>query len=122
MFQQVDDCAQRDFRSEEVFASTHVEQAEERWLVNQQASKESRLLGGEPKSNYSPKGVAQNVGGAQTQIIDEPTKVGHIFRNVAWADRSLTLAVASSVVSDDPEAATECRDDCVPVAVIDPGA
>src|SRR5262249_27645755 len=33
-----------------------------------------------------------------------------------------TLAVASSVVSDNTEAATECRDDRVPGAMIDPGA
>jgi hypothetical protein len=55
-------------------------------------------------------------------MIDESPEVGHIFRHVPLAGRSFALAVASSVVSDDPEVATESRDDPVPVAVIYPGA
>src|SRR5262249_44422252 len=90
--------------------------------MHQQASNERRLISCEPKGNDSPKRVAENMGRAQTEMVDELGEVGHIFRHVPLAGRSFAFTVASSVVGDDTEAPTECRNDAVPVVVVNPRA
>ena len=74
MFQQHNDRRRWDLGSR-LLAALCVQQAEKRRLMDQQTPEVLRLVGRESKGDHGPERVAENVGGAEAEMINQRGEV-----------------------------------------------
>lgn len=97
------------------------EQREERRLVTDQAAKHVRPCCGGSQNDRRAVGVADDVRGGKTELLDERDQVVGVLEYAPLAGRALAGAVAAAIVREDLEALDERAYHGVPVVMVAPG-
>jgi hypothetical protein len=93
------------------------EKRKQRWLVRNHPSQEVRALARQPEHNRGAGRIAGDPRRRKLQMLDQRRKVGDILVDTALPWRTFALAVAATVVGQNPECLSQSWNDKLPVFV-----